>query len=167
MGDGICCSYGNGGYSVKVNDEEVASGGDFDSEETKTFEVVSNTDSPVAPPTTSAPIPVPTAGPTQTSPTSNPNEPTPTLFPTHTPPTMYPTHSVPTMYPTHSPPTMHPTTDNTDPVPLLSLPMSHQLLFLLHKIVHPRANIVANIMIVARKNAIRSRIFVGNSMMQQ
>merc|ERR1740121_2408286 len=32
-GDGICCTYGNGGYSVKVNDEEVASGGNFGSEE--------------------------------------------------------------------------------------------------------------------------------------
>merc|ERR1712029_636106 len=38
-GDGLCCSYGNGGYSVKVNDEEVASGGQFGSEETKSFEV--------------------------------------------------------------------------------------------------------------------------------
>merc|ERR1739836_261358 len=38
-GDGICCSYGNGGYSVKANDEEVASGGQFGSEETKSFEV--------------------------------------------------------------------------------------------------------------------------------
>jgi len=48
-GDGLCCSYGNGGYSVKVNDEEVASGGDFDSEEKKTFEV--GTTAPVSPPT--------------------------------------------------------------------------------------------------------------------
>merc|ERR1712183_627197 len=101
-GDGICCSYGNGGDSVKVNDVEVASGGAFGSKEEKTFDVVANTDSPVAPPTTSAPIP----------PTS------PTTYPTHTPPTMYPTQSIPTMHPTasvpppfppDSPPTSYPT----------------------------------------------------------
>jgi len=48
-GDGLCCSYGNGGYSVKVNDEEVASGGQFSSEETKSFNV--GTTAPVSPPT--------------------------------------------------------------------------------------------------------------------
>merc|ERR1712029_333166 len=48
-GDGLCCSYGNGGYSVKVNDEEVASGGQFGSEETKSFNV--GTTAPVSPPT--------------------------------------------------------------------------------------------------------------------
>merc|ERR1712174_136672 len=42
-GDGLCCSYGNGGYSVKVNDEEVASGGEFGSKEEKNFEVGSST----------------------------------------------------------------------------------------------------------------------------
>merc|ERR1711862_310920 len=57
-GDGICCSYGNGGYSVKVDDKEVASGGDFDSSETKTFDVGSST------PTTPAPVPTtPTTAP--------------------------------------------------------------------------------------------------------
>jgi len=52
-GDGICCNYGNGGYSVKVDDKEVASGGDFDSSETKEFDV--GTSAPVAP-TTPAPV---------------------------------------------------------------------------------------------------------------
>merc|ERR1712039_772215 len=96
-GDGICCSYGNGGYSVKVNDQQVASGGQFGSEETKSFQVGA------APPTTPAPIPAPSF------PTSAPNNGVPTSYPTHTPPTMYPTHTVPTMYPTGSVP--------TDPVP--------------------------------------------------
>merc|ERR1711862_85511 len=41
-----------GGYSVKVDDKEVASGGQFGSKEEKTFNVVSSTDSPVAPPST-------------------------------------------------------------------------------------------------------------------
>jgi len=101
-GDGICCSYGNGGYSVKVNDVEVASGGAFGSKEEKTFDVVANTDSPVAPPTTPPPITSPT--------TSAPIPPTsPTTYPTHTPPTMYPTQSTPTMHPTASVPTPFPT----------------------------------------------------------
>merc|ERR1712241_1057268 len=101
-GDGICCSYGNGGYSVKVNDVEVASGGAFGSKEEKTFDVVANTDSPVAPPTTPPPITSPT--------TSAPIPPTsPTTYPTHTPPTMYPTQSIPTMHPTASVPTPFPT----------------------------------------------------------
>jgi len=61
-GDGLCCSYGNGGYSVKVNDEEVASGGDFDSSETKPFNV--GTTAPVSPPT---PAPIEQTFPPTTS----------------------------------------------------------------------------------------------------
>merc|ERR1719254_285433 len=69
-GDGLCCSYGDGGYVVKVDDKEVISGGDFDSEETKTFEVAPST--PTTPsPSTSAPGPAP--------------------YPTDIPPTTYPT----------------------------------------------------------------------------
>jgi len=90
-GDGLCCSYGNGGYVVEVDDDEVASGGQFGSEETKTFEVGSPT--PTTPsPSTSAPVPAPTA------PVSPPTPGTP--YPTHTAPTPYPTHITPTMYPT-------------------------------------------------------------------
>merc|ERR1711902_430165 len=47
-GDGICCSYGTGGYKIKVNGEEVVSGGEFGDSETETFTVNA---SPVAPPT--------------------------------------------------------------------------------------------------------------------
>merc|ERR1711862_114782 len=68
-------------------------GGQFGSKEEKTFNVVSSTDSPVAPPSTTPPVASPT--------TSAPISPTsPTLYPTHTPPTMYPTQSVPTIKPT-------------------------------------------------------------------
>merc|ERR1711983_356437 len=56
-GDGICCSYGSGGYKIKVNGEEVVSGGEFGSSETEAFTVNA---SPVAPPT-SAPVASPTA----------------------------------------------------------------------------------------------------------
>merc|ERR1711862_770900 len=112
-GDGICCSYGNGGYSVKVDDKEVASGGQFGSSETKTFDVVSSTDSPVAPP--SPPTTPPPSGsslsPSTAAPVSPPTSPTPdapTQFPTHTAPTSYPTGTAPTMFPTHTPPTMYP-----------------------------------------------------------
>jgi len=38
-GDGICCSYGSGGYKIKVNGEEVVSGGEFGDSETETFTV--------------------------------------------------------------------------------------------------------------------------------
>merc|ERR1711862_773947 len=77
-GDGICCSYGNGGYSVKVDDKEVASGGQFGKKEEKTFNVVSSTDSPVAPPSTTPPV----ASPTKSAPISPTS---PTMYPTHTP----------------------------------------------------------------------------------
>merc|ERR1711923_410026 len=70
-GDGICCSYGNGGYKIKVNGEEVVSGGEFGDSETETFSVTSSpvappTTAPVAPPTT-APVTAPVAPPTPTS----------------------------------------------------------------------------------------------------
>merc|ERR1712241_1504145 len=114
-GDGICCSYGNGGYSVKVDDKEVASGGQFGSKEEKTFNVVSSTDSPVAPPSTTPPVASPT--------TSAPISPTsPTMYPTHTPPTMYPTQSVPTMHPTASVPTPFPTASTPTSYPTETAP---------------------------------------------
>lgn len=37
FGDGICCGYGNGSYTVTANGLTVASGGDFDSSETTNF----------------------------------------------------------------------------------------------------------------------------------
>merc|ERR1711862_750228 len=57
-GDGICCNYGQGGYSVKVDDKEVASGGQFGSSDTKPFNVGSS--APVSPPT-AAPVSPPTS----------------------------------------------------------------------------------------------------------
>merc|ERR1711902_311992 len=62
-GDGICCSYGSGEYKIKVNGEEVVSGGEFGASKTENFSVTS---SPVAPPTT-APVTAPVAPPTPTS----------------------------------------------------------------------------------------------------
>jgi hypothetical protein len=38
-GDGICCAYGEGNYTVAVDGVQVASGGDFTYEETTEFEV--------------------------------------------------------------------------------------------------------------------------------
>jgi hypothetical protein len=38
FGDGICCGFGNGSYSLEAsNGDDVISGGDFDSQESKTF----------------------------------------------------------------------------------------------------------------------------------
>merc|ERR1711982_150323 len=45
-GDGLCCSYGNGGYVVEVDDDEVASGGQFGSEET-TYDIKDASDSTI------------------------------------------------------------------------------------------------------------------------
>merc|ERR1712109_151841 len=36
-GDGVCCGYGSGSYTVTYDDDEQAAGGDFGSVETKTF----------------------------------------------------------------------------------------------------------------------------------
>merc|ERR1712119_2080 len=59
-GDGICCSYGNGGYKIMVDGTEVISGGDFGNSETETFTV------------STAPVTNPTAPPT-TAPVTNPS----------------------------------------------------------------------------------------------
>merc|ERR1712157_645240 len=148
-GDGIRCSYGNGGYSVKVNDVEVATGGQFGSEEKKTFDVAAPpTPSPIsqtpepsstvstiktfAPTTTGSAVETfaptttgsvaETFAPTTTGSTiNNPPSHTP---PTHTPPTMHPTHTPPTMYPTHTPPTPFPTGTPPTPFPTETPPTS-------------------------------------------
>jgi len=102
--DGICCGYGSGGYKIKVNDEEVVSGGVFGSSETKNFSVTS---SPVAPPSTAPhpPTPLQTTAPPTPFPTGVP----PTPFPTGVPPTPFPTVAPPTPFPTAAPPTTAPT----------------------------------------------------------
>jgi len=142
-GDGICCSYGNGGYSVKVNDAEVATGGNFGSEEQKTFVVAAPpTPSPIsqtpepsstgstiktfAPTTTGSAVETfaptttgsvaETFAPTTTGSVAETFAPTATGSTINNPPsTMHPTHTPPTMHPTHTPPTMYPT--HTPPTP--------------------------------------------------
>jgi len=88
-GDGICCSYGNGGYKITVDDTEAVSGGDFGDSKTETFTVNAQPTAPVAPPTT-APVTNPTAPPT-TAPVTDPTAP-PTTAPV-TPPTTAPVSS--------------------------------------------------------------------------
>merc|ERR1711862_201875 len=115
-GDGICCSYGNGGYKITVDGTEVVSGGTFGNSETKTFTVTASPTSPVSPPT--SPVSPPTPGPT-TSPVSPPTGTSPTPYPTEAPPTPYPTQTPPTPHPTHAPPTSQPTpaSGNLPPTP--------------------------------------------------
>merc|ERR1711862_660121 len=133
-GDGTCCAYGSGSYSVKVNDEEVASGGEFSgSTEEKQFDVDNMSEPPTTPPPTTAspttgfpttvfPIGSPSSGPsvditsTPTILTPSPSAPNntpptnyPTLYPTQRPPTPYPTQIPPTINPTSIPPTPFPT----------------------------------------------------------
>ena len=94
-GDGICCAYGSGSYSVKVNDEEVASGGEFSgSTEEKQFDVDNMSEPPTTPPPT-------TASPTMVSPTPAPSS-DPTLSPTLIP-SSAPSTSTATIAPTSVP----------------------------------------------------------------
>merc|ERR1712157_559482 len=94
-GDGICCSYGSGSYSVEANGEVLVSGGEFGSVDTKTFQVSSGPSTPA-----------PTSAPTPTPPTTSP---TPAPFSTVPAPTPHPTGKAPTPWPTHLPPTPYPT----------------------------------------------------------
>merc|ERR1712003_564621 len=104
-GDGIFCSYGNGGYVIKVDGTEVVNGGEFGDSETESFTVT-------APPT---PVTTPTGSPvtTPTGTTPHPTGKAPTPYPTLSPggnfPTPYPTGKAPTPWPTHTPPTPYPT----------------------------------------------------------
>merc|ERR1712228_776742 len=79
-GDGICCSYGQGGYVIKVDGTEVVSGGEFGDSETETFTVSAPPTAPVSPP---SPVTAP-------APTPHPTGKAPTPWPTQTPPTPYP-----------------------------------------------------------------------------
>lgn len=92
-GDGICCSSGDGKYTVIVDGEDIASGGKFGLYEKQTFVIAGSTVSP-----TDMPTPYPTHK-------------APTLYPTQTPPTLYPNQvkGAPTQYPTQKTPTMWPT----------------------------------------------------------
>jgi len=78
-GDGICCSYGNGGYVIKVDGDKVVEGGEFGQSTTEDFTVVGGpTIAPVTPPTI-APVTPPTPVPT------NPPTPVPTNPPSTAP----------------------------------------------------------------------------------
>jgi len=104
-GDGICCNYGAGSYTIYHGGKEVASGGEFGTSATHTF-------GSLAPPPTPSPVtPSPTMKPTTGSPTSHPTE-SPTTSPTTGNPTTSPTES-PTSNPTTSP-TGNPTSSPTE-----------------------------------------------------
>merc|ERR1712157_571284 len=102
-GDRICCSYGTGGYKIKVDGTEVVNGGEFGDSETESFTVTAPPTAPVSPPS-SAPVSPPSSAPV-TPPTGT----TPTPYPTHIPPTPYPTEVPPTPHPTGKAPTPYPT----------------------------------------------------------
>mmetsp|Transcript_21205 Transcript_21205/g.47339 ORF Transcript_21205/g.47339 Transcript_21205/m.47339 type:complete len:836 (+) Transcript_21205:1393-3900(+) len=74
-GDGMCCGYGNGGYTISIDGGEIHSGGDFGTEESFDFclDVPEDTSAPSSLPT---PIPtsLPSASPTA-SPISQPKDP--------------------------------------------------------------------------------------------
>lgn len=68
FGDGICCGFGQGGYTVTYGGEQVITGGDFGDTESTNFGC---DDAAPAPPTTSPPVP-PTTSPPVPSPTTSP-----------------------------------------------------------------------------------------------
>merc|ERR1712048_110983 len=110
-GDGICCSYGNGGYVIKVEDETVVEGGEFGDSEVESFTVSAP---PVAPPTPPPTPPVAPPTPPPTPPVAPPISP-PIPAPTSQPipaPTSQPIPA-PTPPPTSAPITL------TDPPSIL------------------------------------------------
>jgi len=92
-GDGLCCSYGEGSYSVKVDSSVVASGAEYASFESTVFTIP--TGSPPSAPTPTTPVAPPTPYPTGKAPTPWPTGHAPTPWPTHTPPTPHPTGALP------------------------------------------------------------------------
>lgn len=106
-GDGMCCSYGSGGFVGKLEGETVIIGGEFSSEQVVSFTTPGGEEPTVAPivvSLTPSPIIAPTLSPTNSptkSPTSSPTR-APTAFPTNSP-TAPPTKS-PTVSPV-APPT--------------------------------------------------------------
>ena len=95
-GDGICCTYGEGGFIVKYGDQILFTGGEFTDQQVIPFTLpLDATSAPTAGPTfvpTSAPTASPTSVPTS-APTANPtSDPTssPTVSPTTKPPTQSP-----------------------------------------------------------------------------
>ncbi|GFH56169.1 hypothetical protein CTEN210_12645 [Chaetoceros tenuissimus] len=121
-GDGICCQFGSGSYTLQVGSTFEVTGGEFDSIESTTFGICNNV-SPTAAPTnaptvapTKSPTPNPTVSPTN-SPSSAPSN-APTVAPTQSPtpnPTVSPTNS-PSPAPTNAPtaaPTKSPTPNPT------------------------------------------------------
>ena len=115
--DGLCCSYGDGSYSLYQGKALVRTGGVFGLSETTSLSVgttsptLNPTPSPTKAPTpgpTNAPTPIPTPSPTEApvpptpgptpGPTSGPT-PSPTRAPTPAPPTPAPSTSSPTNTP--------------------------------------------------------------------
>lgn len=62
-GDGVCCDYGEGHYALRLGGVEIATGGDFGSEQKVVFTA------PSSPPPTPRPTRAPTAAPTTLAPT--------------------------------------------------------------------------------------------------
>merc|ERR1712048_1224287 len=135
-GDGICCSYGSGSYSVSVNGQTVVSqGGSFGSTEVTEIECATNpTSAPVTPaPVSPAPVtPSPTtAAPVTTSPTTAaPVTPSPTTAAPVTPPTSPPVEPTsPPVEPTFPPvePTSPPVGPTSPPVEPTSPPVEDEM----------------------------------------
>jgi len=99
-GDGICCGYGQGSFSLVVDGSVAKSGGEFTTSDEYTFGSCSG-ESPVTPNPTSQPTKLPTKNPTS-QPTNQPVTPAPSSKPTSLP-TNFPTTFEPTYQPSLNP----------------------------------------------------------------
>jgi len=110
-GDGMCCSYGSGEYSLIVNGQTIVrENGDFGS--TKTTPITCTTNPTQPPDPTELPTPSPTKAPSNTPPTSPPTK-TPSNTPPTSPPTNAPSNTPPTSPPTKAPSNTPPTSPPT------------------------------------------------------
>lgn len=73
FGDGVCCSWGAGSYTIKVDEEVTLSGGEFAYSETNSWGSCGVGPQPTPPPTASPPTPPPSNQCTTLPPTPHPN----------------------------------------------------------------------------------------------
>lgn len=71
-GDGMCCEFGEGGYVVQVNGEEIASGGEYGA--TESVDICAPTAAPSSAPSTKEPSLIPSSTPSTQEPSSAPSE---------------------------------------------------------------------------------------------
>ena len=137
-GDGICCSYGTGGYKILVDGVEIHSGGEFGLQDTFDFcigesaegETTEPSSVPSPSPSTSGPSPVPSVGstsPPSSSPSTSPSTSKPSPVPSvgSTSPPSSPPSAWPSLEPSSSSPTSRPSQKPSDMSRTTQAPTTH------------------------------------------